>query len=91
MGSEDRCFNREVSMNIIYIEGKQVLYITDEATRVSMVYFLTSISPTSIWDAIVKCWASIYTGLTSSIVTDIGTYRTKNFINRAAMNDIKIS
>lgn len=63
IGQEHVRFNARIYMDIMYIDGRPVLHIVGEATRFSAARFLPRISTDSIWEVIIMCWSSIYTGV----------------------------
>ena len=73
MGHENVRFNAKAYIDIVYLDVKPVLHIVDEATRFSVARFFSKFSTDSIWDAIVLCWSSVYTGLPHNIMVDEGS------------------
>lgn len=56
-------FNDSFMMDILHLDGKLPPHIMDEDTDFSAAMFLVDISTTTIWEIVVECWASTYTGL----------------------------
>jgi hypothetical protein len=71
-------FNHSIIVDIMYINGKPVLHIVDEATRFNAACWLTSISAKATWDALRMLWIDTYLGPPDFIVTDAG----KNFVSK---------
>ncbi|EED22642.1 conserved hypothetical protein [Talaromyces stipitatus ATCC 10500] len=71
-------FNHSIIVDIMYINGKPVLHIVDEATRFNAACWLTSISAKATWDALQMLWIDMYLGPPDFIVTDAG----KNFVSK---------
>ena len=73
IGHENVRFNARAFVDIMYLVGKPVLHIIDEATRFSAARFLTKMSTDALWEAIVKCWSSVYTGSPYNVMVDEGS------------------
>jgi hypothetical protein len=71
-------FNHSIIVDIIYISGKLVLYIMDEATRFNTACWLTNINARATWDALWMLWIDTYLGPPDFIITDAE----KNFVNK---------
>ena len=80
LGSEEATFNERILLEIMYLDGKPVLHIVDDGTKFGAAHFLSDISTETIWNTIVKCWASIYTGLLHGIIIDQGSHFGSKFI-----------
>ena len=72
MGHENVRFNSRVYIDIMYLDGRPVLHIVDESTRFSAARLLTKMTTDAVWEAIVMCWSSDYTGLPKCIMVDEG-------------------
>jgi len=83
-----RC--EQAYIDIMYLEGRPVLHIVDAATRFSAARFLTKVSTESVWEAIIMCWSSVYTGLPHCIRVDEGTQFRKIFAELSALHDVEI-
>ncbi len=57
----------------MYLDGRPVQHIVDEATRFSSVRFLTQVTTESVSDAIILCWSSVYIGLAQNFMVDEGS------------------
>ena len=74
----------------MYLDGKPVLHIVDEATRFSAARFLPKMSTDAIWDSLLLCWSSVYIGLPDNITVDEGSQFRKIFAELAALHDVNI-
>ena len=72
MGHANIRFNARAYIEIMYLDGRPVLHVVDEATRSSAARFLPKISTDAVWDAIVLCRSSAYTGLPQNMMVDEG-------------------
>ncbi len=61
-GAEDVRFNERVFIDIIYIDVSPVLHMVDEGTRFNAASFLSNASTSAVCSAMLKCWATLYTG-----------------------------
>lgn len=75
---DDVEFNHSIIVDVMYIDGKPVLHIVDEATRFNAACWLANISSKHIWDMIRMIWIDMYLGPPDFIVTDAG----KNFTSK---------
>ena len=91
LGAEGLRFNERVMMDIMVIDGNPVLHIVDEATRFSAASYLPNSSTETVWKTILKCWATIYTGLPNRILTDQGTQFQGRFVDLARAADVDVS
>ena len=69
-GAEHVQFNERVLMDIMYINGDPVPHIVDEGTHFNASQFLPAVSTDSVWQALLKCWGAIYTGLPNRALLD---------------------
>ena len=59
----------------MYIEDDYVLNIVDKATHFSAAWFVgRRVTIEKVWEAIIQCWASVYTGMPHTIAVDEGTH-----------------
>ena len=72
-GAEHVQFNERVLMDIMYINGDPILHIVDEGTHFSAEKILPAVSTDSVWQALLKCWGAIYTGLPNRALLDQGS------------------
>lgn len=73
IGAEDARFIEIVMMGLMYIDNLPILHIIDESTRFSAVRFLPTVSTIDICKTLLRCWASIYTGLPNRVLIDHGS------------------
>ena len=90
IGHEHVRFNARAYIDIMYLDGKPVLHIVDEATRFSAARFLPRVSTDAVWDSIILCWSSVYTGLPHYIMVDEGSQFRKIFAELAALHDVTL-
>jgi hypothetical protein len=69
----DITFNREVALDIMYLNGRPALHIVDMDTHFHAASFLRSVSTDDVWDAIIRNWANTYAGFPESMLTDQGS------------------
>lgn len=91
-GTENARFNERIMMDIMYIDSSPVLHIVDEGTRFAVARFLPDMSTKTVWDTLLSCWASIYTGLPNRILVDQGTNLGKSepFFSLAARANVEV-
>ena len=77
-------------MDIMYIKGDPILHIVDEGTHFSAAQFPPAVSTDSVWQALLKCWGAIYTGLPNRALLDQGSQFGQLFIDIAKIHDIKV-
>ena len=75
---------------ILRLIGKEKIPRMHEATRFSAARFLPKISTDAVWEAIVLCWSSVYTGLPDNIAVDDGSQFRKVFAELTALHDINL-
>lgn len=90
MGHGDVRFHARAYIDIMYLDGRPVLHIVDEATRFSAARFLPKVSTESVWDSIILCWSSVYIGLPNNIMVNQGSQFRKVFAELAALHDINM-
>ena len=77
-------FCEELSMDLMFIEGKAILHIVDSAIRFSSAIFLDSQgqnygqSVNGIWLAFLESWCILYTGFPNRVRTDAGSVSTSS-------------
>ncbi len=69
---DDIEFNYNVIVDILYMEGKLVLHLVDEATRFQAERWLKDISVKYVWDQLRACWIDTYLGPPNIILSDAG-------------------
>ena len=73
-----------------YINGNPILHIVDEGNHFSAAQFLPAVSTDSVWQALLKCWGAIYTGLPNRALLDQGSHFRQLFIDLAKIHYIKV-
>ena len=73
-------FNARVYIDTTYLNVRPVLHIVDEQILFYAACFLPKTSADAIWDAIVLCWSSVYTGLPKNMMVDEGWQFRKVFV-----------
>ncbi|XMA19477.1 hypothetical protein WAI453_012268 [Rhynchosporium graminicola] len=77
-------FNYEVVIDIMQLDGRQVLHIVDQGTTFQNGGFLTNISAEHVWNRFKQVWIDTYLGPPDFIVTDAGTqFKSKEFVQSA--------
>ena len=67
---EDIIFNREVAIDLMWLNGKPVLHVVDTATNFQNAVFLKSKSTDDIWNDFIDCWTSVHVGFPEIIRLD---------------------
>jgi hypothetical protein len=75
---DDVEFNFNIIIDIMYISGKPILHVVDEATRFQARRWLQNISAKHTWDTLKQCWIDTYLGPLDLITSDAG----KNFVSK---------
>ena len=76
-GAEDLRFNHVVAADIMFIGGKPLLHVVDEATHFTSACWLRKSTSKEVWKALLRCWSNIYMGPPDFLRVDQGT----NFIS----------
>ena len=66
-------FNKEVALDLMWLEGKAVLHVVDCQTHFNSAAFLKGQSVEDVWDAFLRCWSSLYTGFPLKLRIDQGS------------------
>ena len=74
----------------MYIDGNPVFHLIHDDTQFSAAQFLPKISSISIWECILTCWDTVYTGLPNKFTVDQGSQFQKTFAELAALQDVKV-
>ena len=79
-------FNKEIAMDIFWIEGTPVLHVIDLGTRYSAAQLLTKkpIDTDEVWNAFLKCWVLVYAGMPEIMFCDQGKEFTSKLWNELA-------
>jgi len=94
--SEDEIvFGEELSIDLMFIDGKAILHIVDTATRFSAATFLDppnaeyGQSVNGVWLAFLETWCTLYTGYPNRLRTDFGSIftspRWKNYTDTSGI------
>ena len=70
---DDRNFNYEVIVDILYLDSKPVLQVVDEATSFQAARFLKDMRAKTVWDTLQMCWIDTYQGPPDYVVHDAGS------------------
>lgn len=73
MPNEKVVFNREVALDLMYLENKAVLHIVDIDTHFNSAQFLKGNTVEDVWDAFLSCWSTLYIGHPHKIRVDQGS------------------
>lgn len=73
IGCEGQRFNTCVAMDVMYIRGKPVLHIVDEATHFAAAMFLRKVSSAEVWRTFLRCWVHVYLGPPDYLRVDQGS------------------
>ena len=73
---DDVEFNYCIIVDIMYISGKPLIHVVDEATRYQAGRWLNNLTAKHLWEKLQECWINTYLGPPDWIVHDAGT----NFI-----------
>ena len=91
VGTGDLRFNHTVAVDVMYLSGKAVLHMVDEATHYSAAQFLKKQSTTEVWKAIRRCWLRVYLGPPDFLHVDQGSNLvSKEFMEEAEVEGIRI-
>jgi hypothetical protein len=73
MPDKKMVFNDELSMDLLWLDGKPALHVVDTATRFGAAVFLEVQDVEHVCAAFLSCWALAYTGYPRKSRTDDGT------------------
>lgn len=76
VASEELRFNHRVQGDTIFIDGRPVIDMVDEATHFCAVSFLHNLSTKELWKTIQNKWSLVYPGLSDYLVVYQGTVKT---------------
>jgi len=87
---DDRDFNHTVFVDVLAIDGKNVLQVIDEATASQAARFLTNMSAGCTWNTLKECWIDFYLGPPAYVVHDAGTnFASKEFRDNARVMNVE--
>lgn len=66
-------FNREIALDLIWIESKAALHVVDLKTHSSSAAFINHHTVESVLDTFISCWASLYVGYSEKMRVDQGS------------------
>lgn len=76
--------NRELSMDLMWLNKKAVLHIVDTSTLFQNAVFIRNQSSQNLWEEFVDCWVSVYTGFPEIVRLDRQSgFTSDNFRNYA--------
>ena len=70
VGTDDLKFNHNVQVDTMFINGRPVIHIVDQATHFSSAAFLKNQSSKEVWKAIQHLWNLVYLGPPDCIKVD---------------------
>jgi hypothetical protein len=70
---DNKDFNHLVYTDILYLDGKPVLYTVNKFTSFQAAYFLRNLTAEHTWEALRASWINIYLGPLTLIIYDPGT------------------
>ena len=74
IGQEHTRFNCKVYMDLMHIDSDYALNLVDEATRFTTAKLVgMRVTTKKVWEIIISCWSSVYTGIPHTIAVDEGT------------------
>ena len=71
--TDDLKFNHVLAVDIMYINGKTIIHVVDEATHYQAALFLRRVNAEETWKAIMKCWFRVYLGPPDHLRVDQGS------------------
>lgn len=70
---DDKDFNYEVIVDVMYLSNRPVLHAVDASTSFQAGRFLTNLSAKETWEALKMCWMDTYLGPPDVMTHDAGT------------------
>ncbi len=67
---DNKNFNHEIQVDVMFIDGDPELHIFDRGTRYSVAKFMDNQTAEHTWDLIVEFWISVFTGYPDVISHD---------------------
>lgn len=77
VGTEEHRFNHIVAIDVVKIDGHNVLHCVDESTHFGAASILSSMKSEVVWKALIKCWSLVYLGPPDFLRVDQGS----NFVS----------
>lgn len=81
-------FNYEVIVDVVYLNGQNVLHVIDASTSFQAATFLPSLTARNTWNALCRCWIYVYQGPPDIISHDHGTHFHGEFRDHARVMGI---
>jgi hypothetical protein len=84
-------FNRQVDINLLWLNSKPVLHVCDDDTLFSVAQFLRGEATLHVWEAFLTSSTLIYHGMPEHILTDQGfVFTGKTWKELLRVNDCKL-
>jgi hypothetical protein len=91
MGMDDVQFNHVVAVDVMFLDGKMVLHMVDEATHFQAASFLKNGSAEETWNVLSRSWSRMYLGPPDFLRIDQGTnFTAREFVDSAAGEGISV-
>ena len=74
----------------MYLDGRPVPHIFDEATRFSAARFLPKTTTDAVWEEILMCSSTVYNGLPQYIMADEDIQFREIFAELSALHDFEL-
>lgn len=89
-GTPEARFNERIMVDLMTIDGQKILHVVDEGTRFSVAQLLEDESNETIWNTLIKCWLTIYTGLPNRILVDQGRNLGPLFVHMSHLRRVAV-
>ena len=84
-------FNNIVAVDVMYIDGRPVLHVVDEATHYASACFLKKMTAEETWKSFLRCWSRVYVGPPDKLRVDQGSnFVAKSFLDSAQADGIEV-
>ena len=91
IGSEDLQFNHVVAIDVMYLSGRPVLHVVDEATHYSAASFLKRMTAEETWKCLLSCWIRTYLRPPDHLRVDQGSnLMGKQFLDSAEAEGVSL-
>ncbi|KHJ31248.1 hypothetical protein EV44_g3121 [Erysiphe necator] len=82
---DDISFNYTIIIDIMYIDGKEILHVIDEATCFQAAKWPNNVTAKHVWDTLKYCWIELYVGPPGFISHDAGlSFVSREFNQKAS-------
>jgi hypothetical protein len=71
--SDDLIFNRQIDIDLLWLNSRPALHVVDHDTNFSAAKFLNGESTEHVWQALLESWILIYNGIPHAILADQGS------------------